>query len=87
MLSTISFTEWSGFLYYKFTGSIKDVNNMQFTLVDFLPLNIGNPTYTEFDTSKFRNEIADMYANNRDLIYCKVGLIHSHNSMAKQITC
>lgn len=81
MLSTISFTEWSGFLYYKFTGSIKDVSNMQFTLVDFLPLDIGNPTYTEFDTSKFRNEIADMYANNRDLIYCKVGLIHSHNSM------
>ncbi len=82
MLSTISFTEWSGFLYYKFTGSIKDVNNMQFTLVDFLPLDIGNPTYTEFDTSKFRNEIAGMYANNRDLIYCKVGLIHSHNNMA-----
>lgn len=82
MLSTISYTEWSGFLYYTFTGSIKDVNSMQFTLVDFLPLDIGNPAYTEFDTSKFRNEIIDMYTANPAIMHCKVGLIHSHNSMA-----
>lgn len=81
MLSTISYTEWSGFLYYTFTGSIKDVNSMQFTLVDFLPLDIGNPAYTEFDTSKFRNEIIDMYTANPAIMHCKVGLIHSHNHM------
>lgn len=68
--------EWSGVLYYKYKGSFKN-KNLTLTAVDFLVLDIGNSTHTEFVESP--EIISYMCANG--LINCQLGLIHSHNTM------
>lgn len=68
--------EWSGVLFYKYKGSFKN-NSLKLTAVDFLVLDIGSVTHTEFTESP--DIISYMCAN--ELTDCQLGLIHSHNSM------
>ena len=75
-LSKLPDKEWSGVLYYKYKGSFKN-KNLTLTAVDFLVLDIGNSTHTEFVESP--EIISYMCANG--LINCQLGLIHSHNTM------
>lgn len=68
--------EWSGVLFYKYKGCFKN-NSIKFTAVDFLVLDIGSNTHTEFTESP---DIISYMCTN-ELIDCQLGLIHSHNSM------
>lgn len=70
-------TEWSGVLFYNPIGEFED-DSLEIHCVDILPMDIGNATYTEFDMSP---DVISYMAQNPELLDCKMGLIHSHNSM------
>lgn len=63
--------EWSGVLFYTYTGSIKD-NNLIILAEDCLPMDIGSSSYTSFETDP---DIINYMCNN-DLIDCYTGLVH-----------
>lgn len=69
--------EWSGILFYTYTGSFKD-NNLQITASDFYLMDYGSATYTEFDMSP---EVCNYMCEN-NLLDSQQGLIHSHDTMA-----
>lgn len=68
--------EWSGVLFYDYSGSLEK-NDIRFTAVDFLVMDIGTGGHTEF----VENERIISYACSQGLINQQVGLIHSHNRM------
>lgn len=72
--------EWSGTLFYKAEGSFED-GSLVITCVDIFVMDIGNATYTEFDMSP---DVITYITEHPELIECQMGLIHSHNNMAKQ---
>lgn len=72
-------TEWSGTLFYKYTGSF-ETNDLVITCEDIYVMDIGSAAYTEFDMSP---EVIGYAAENPELLDCQFGLIHSHNNMAK----
>ena len=76
LCSKVFNTEWSGNLFYKMTGTFAD-NNIEITCVDILPMDIGSSAYTEFEMSP---EVATYMVENPELLDCKMGLIHSHQS-------
>jgi hypothetical protein len=76
--------EWSGVLFYKFIGTIKNPKRFRITLVDILPMNKGNKTYTEYEFGPEipeyimgKKELNDLLMENK----LKYGHIHSHNTM------
>lgn len=71
-------TEWSGILFYNPVGNFED-GSLEIHCVDILPMDIGTTTYTEFDMSP---DVISYMAQNRELLDCKMGLIHSHNNMS-----
>ena len=70
--------EWSGVLFYTVTGTFEEGLTVQ--CKDICLMDVGSATYTEFDTSP---DIAGYMVEN-DLLDCYLGLVHSHNNMAKQ---
>lgn len=86
----INTVEWSGILFYKITGSIKDVEGFSIECKDILLMDKGNKTYTEYS---FDNDVADFIMDNSmgneglgieanpEFMSYKIGHIHSHNSM------
>lgn len=77
LCNKINNTEWSGVLFYSFTGVFE--KDLVITVEDILPLNIGNVTYTEFDGNDV--DIPNYIIDN-NLINCRQGLIHSHHNMS-----
>ena len=69
--------EWSGILFYTYTGTFEH-SNLKIIAQDFLPMDIGNATFTSFDMNA---EVIN-YMTENDLLDYKIGLIHSHNNMA-----
>lgn len=74
----IAKVEWSGILFYKVEGSIKDPANMKLILEDILPMHKGTQTYTEYT---FDERVVEHMMDNEHLEDCKIGHIHSHNTM------
>lgn len=74
----IAKVEWSGILFYKVEGSIQDPKNFKIILEDILPLNKGTQAYTEYS---FDERVIDHMEENEHLEECKMGHIHSHNTM------
>lgn len=71
----IHHTEWSGVLFYSYTGDFG--KDMIITVEDVLLKDIGNTAFTAYD---FDADIAGYMLNN-NLKSCKLGHIHSHHSM------
>lgn len=69
-------TEWSGTLFYTVNGSFEN-KDIEFTVRDFFVMDIGTSGFTNY---KETPEICS-YMMENDLLDCKTGLIHSHNSM------
>lgn len=69
-------TEWSGTLFYTINGSFEN-KDIEFTVRDFFVMDIGTAGFTDY---KETPEICS-YMMENDLLDCKTGLIHSHNSM------
>lgn len=78
LCSRIPDREWSGVLFYTVTGTFEE--GLTVECKDICLMDVGSATYTEFDTSP---EIANYMAIN-GLLDCHLGLVHSHNNMAKQ---
>lgn len=78
MCRKISAIEWSGTLFYKPEGKFED-NTLKIRCIDFFPMDIGTSGYTEFNMSP---DVVGYMTENPELLDCKMGLIHSHNSMA-----
>ena len=72
--------EWSGVLFYNVKGSFEK-GTLKILCRDFLVMDIGSAAYTEWSTN------ADIisYMCQEDLTDCQMGLIHSHDKMAKLI--
>lgn len=72
-------TEYSGTLFYKVTGSIKEMN-FEITAFDFILQDIGTSTYTEFNMSP---DVVAYMVDNPELLGEDVyqGLMHSHHTM------
>ena len=69
--------EWSGLLFYKFTGSVQE-NNIEIFCKDFVLMDLGSAAYTEFDmTSNYMEYWMDIDPEF-EMQYC---LIHSHAKM------
>lgn len=77
LLNSIYNIEWSGVLFYTYTGSFEN-NDLVITCEDIYPMNIGNSVYTEFENTP---DVAGYIVDNQ-LFDCCHGLIHSHHSMA-----
>lgn len=69
--------EWSGILFYEQEGSIKDPENMIIRPKEILLMDVGNSVHTEY---KFTGEVSSFIMDN-NLMLCKYGHIHSHNTM------
>jgi hypothetical protein len=76
LLNNIYNIEWSGVLFYTYTGSFEN-NDLVITCEDIYPMNIGNSVYTEFENTP---DIAGYIVDNQ-LFDCCHGLCHSHHSM------
>lgn len=76
----IAKVEWSGILFYKTEGSIQDPETYKIILEDILPLHKGTSTYTEYT---FDERVIEYMEENEHLEECKMGHIHSHNTMGK----
>lgn len=63
--------EWSGVLFYKTEGTFGR-DGFVATAVDFIVMDVGSSTHTQFDES---NEMIS-YMTENDLLDCKTGLIH-----------
>lgn len=72
-------TEYSGTLFYKVTGSFKEMN-FEITAFDFILQDIGTSTYTEFNMSP---DVVAYMVDNPELLGEDVyqGLMHSHHTM------
>lgn len=71
-------TEWSGILFYEPKGTFE--TELVITCRDILLMDVGTATYTEIDWET--SEIAQYMVSHLDLFDCKMGLIHSHNTMS-----
>ena len=71
--------EWSGTLFYIPEGKFED-GTLTIRCVDIYLMDIGTAAYTEFDMSP---DVISYMTNNPELLDCQMGLIHSHNQMAK----
>lgn len=78
LCNRISQVEWSGTLFYTYSGSYED-NNLEIKCVDIFPMDIGSQAYTEFDMSP---DVIAYMTEHPELLDCQMGLIHSHNNMA-----
>lgn len=70
--------EWSGILFYDYTGAFAS-NDIKFIAKDFLFMDEGDATSTEFDLD---NPDVVGYMCDNDLFGCQSGLCHSHNAMS-----
>jgi len=66
-------TEWSGVLFYSYTGSFGN-NNLVITCQDIYPMDLGNSTYTEFHMNE---EVTAYVTEHFDKLWeCEMGLVH-----------
>lgn len=70
-------TEWSGVLFVTHKGTFEN-NDLVITCKDIYPMDLGNATFTEF---KMNEDVAAYMAENIDLFYCELQLVHSHHQM------
>ena len=70
-------TEWSGILFYSYSGNFED-KSLTIRCKDIFIMDIGTEGSTEFDMTP---DVIS-YMTDNDLLDYQVGLIHSHHSMS-----
>lgn len=71
--------EWSGVLFYEVKGSIKRPDKLKLICKDILLMDKGSKAYTEYS---YDEDVVTHQMENPELLECKIGHIHSHNTMA-----
>jgi hypothetical protein len=65
-------------MWVKTTGDLDDISAMRFETVDFIMQDVGTPGHTQFENGL---ELIDIIEAQPELRKCRMGLIHSHNTM------
>lgn len=81
MCNKIGNVEWSGVLFYKVESKYKSFEKDPkscFIIEDFLLMDIGSGTYTEYEMN---TDLGGYIADHPELALCCIGNIHSHNVM------
>lgn len=78
--ANVPHNEWSGTLFFEFEG---DFDSPSFKIIckDFLLMDLGSGAFTEFDED---GTAMDYMAQHPELLDCQLGLLHSHDTMAKR---
>lgn len=71
--------EWSGSLFFTYSGTIKNISELVITAHKILPLDVGSSTYTEYS---YDERYIDFIEKNEERDYWRAGHIHSHNKMS-----
>lgn len=71
LCNKISQIEWSGILFYSYSGSFED-GSLEIVCKDIYLMDIGISTYTDF----FMSPEVMSYMVDNDLLDCQLGLIH-----------
>lgn len=72
LCNKISNVEWSGTLFYTYSGSYEE-GTLEIRCVDIFPMDIGSQAYTEFDMSP---DVVAYMTDHPELLDCQMGLIH-----------
>ena len=78
LCEVINVVEWSGVLFYKVEGTIKDPKNCKLHVMDILLMDKGSPGYTEYS---FDSDVVEYIMEEEERMEWRMGHIHSHNSM------
>lgn len=70
--------EWSGILFYETEGKLVD-GTLKVFCKDMHLMDYGSSTFTEY----YEDSSMIEYMDDNDLLMCNIGIIHSHNTMAK----
>lgn len=70
--------EWSGTLFYQVEGNFNE--GLRIICKDFLLMDLGSAAFTEFDED---GTAIDYMVQHPELLDCQMGLLHSHDRMAK----
>jgi len=70
--------EWSGILFFKTEGDLEDISKMVFTTYDFVLQDIGSKAHTAFENEE---DLIDYFQADKELLKCRMGLLHSHNNI------
>lgn len=74
-------TEWSAILVYEsVTGDATEPETWEIKVIDVIPMDIGNATYTEYEIDASDSYAADIWMDALDKGY-KIGHLHTHHSM------
>lgn len=71
--------EWSGILFYTYTGDLANISDLKIKCEELLLLDIGTTGATEYDIDE---ETGFYLFDNPHLAQYNIGHIHSHHSMA-----
>ena len=75
--------EWSGILQYKkISGNIENPETLVFEVVDFLPMDVGTSTYTEYDHADPEDDMLMDTWDKLGVDGIRFGHIHTHHSMS-----
>lgn len=77
LINKFPHTEWSGILFFTHTGSFED-NTLTLTCEDLLLMDVGTSGWTDFEVTP---DVATYIAENPDLFFAEMGLIHSHHTL------
>lgn len=78
LCKNIAADEWSGVLFYKIEGSIKNPETFKIILEGILPMDKGSSVYTAYNLD---DRFIDYLMEDEERLDWKVGHIHSHNVM------
>lgn len=78
LLALYPSTEWSGIMFYKHTGSLKE-KNLVVTAIDLFLMDIGTSGFTTFELGA--DPSIASYMATHQLFDCHQALIHSHHTM------
>lgn len=78
LCKTIPKDEWSGPLFYTFTGDISKPETFEITVKDILPLDKGTSAYTSYQND---DRFVDYMEEDEERLDWTMGHCHSHNVM------
>ena len=81
LCNEINKVEWSGVLFYKVKGTVKNPSKMIIYLKHILLMDKGNSSFTTFNWME-NGDVNNFLMDNEEYFDCIMGHIHSHHNMS-----
>jgi proteasome lid subunit RPN8/RPN11 len=78
LCQSINKVEWSGVMFYSVKGSIRDFTEVELTVEDIYPMDMGDAAATGYELGE---EFVEYRMDNPETLGWKIGMIHSHHHM------